>query len=67
MGFTSHIFRLLGLRGLRVQLRFGEEIVDRADRFVLSEAAQARVVEMYDGLGREVIDERVSEAELVEC
>jgi lyso-ornithine lipid O-acyltransferase len=51
MGFTSHIFGLLGLRGLRAQIRFGEEIVLRADRFVLSETAQARVAEMYEELG----------------
>ncbi len=53
MGFTSHIFRLLGLRGLRAQLRFGEEVVERADRFVLSETAQARVAEMYAELSSE--------------
>jgi 1-acyl-sn-glycerol-3-phosphate acyltransferase len=62
MGFTSHIFGLLGLRGLKVQIRFGEEVVERADRFVLSETAQARVVEMYDGLGE---GELVGEVELV--
>lgn len=51
MGFTSHIFRLLGLRGLRAEMRFGEEISERADRFVLSETAQAVVAEMYEELG----------------
>ena len=51
MGFAPHIFRLLGLRGLRAQIRFGEEIVERVDRFVLSETAQARVAEMYEELG----------------
>ena len=62
MGFASHIFRLLGLRGLRAQVRFGGEIVERADRFVLSETAQVRVAEMYDDL-RE--GELVSEEEFV--
>jgi 1-acyl-sn-glycerol-3-phosphate acyltransferase len=62
MGFASHIFRFLGLRGLRAQVRFGEEIVERADRFVLSETARARVAGMYDGL-RE--GESVGEEELV--
>jgi 1-acyl-sn-glycerol-3-phosphate acyltransferase len=50
MGFTSHMFRLLGLRGLKAQIRFGEEVVERTDRFVLSETAQARIAEMYEGL-----------------
>ena len=62
MGFTSHLFGLLGLRGLRAQIRFGEEVVERADRFVLSETAQARVAEMYHGLGE---GEVVGEEELV--
>jgi lyso-ornithine lipid O-acyltransferase len=51
MGFTSHMFWLLGLRGLEAQIRFGDEILQRQDRFVLSETAQARVAEMYEDLG----------------
>jgi 1-acyl-sn-glycerol-3-phosphate acyltransferase len=51
MGFTSHLFRLLGLRGLSARVRFGDEVLERADRFVLSETAQARVAEMYAELG----------------
>jgi 1-acyl-sn-glycerol-3-phosphate acyltransferase len=51
MGFTPHIFGLLGLRGLKAQMRFGEEVVERSDRFVLSETAQARVAQMYEELG----------------
>lgn len=62
MGFTSHMFRFLGLRGLKAKVRFGDEVLERADRFVLSETAQARVAEMYDDL-REV--ELVGEEELV--
>jgi lyso-ornithine lipid O-acyltransferase len=62
MGFVSHIFRLLGLKGLSVKVRFGDEVLERADRFVLSESAQERVVEMYQGVG-EV--ERISEGDLV--
>jgi 1-acyl-sn-glycerol-3-phosphate acyltransferase len=50
MGFASHVFAFLGLRGLRAQIRFGDEVVQRADRFVLSETAQARVAEMYEEL-----------------
>jgi lyso-ornithine lipid O-acyltransferase len=53
MEFGSHIFRFLGLRGLQAQIRFGEEVVERTDRFVLSETAQAAVAEMYEELGGE--------------
>jgi hypothetical protein len=51
MGFASHLFRLLGLRGLSAQIRFGEEVGERVDRFVLSEMAQARVATMFEELG----------------
>jgi lyso-ornithine lipid O-acyltransferase len=65
MKFTPHMFRFLGLRGLRAKIRFGEEIVQRADRFVLSETAQATVAEMYEdlmpGTGASVVWERDSE------
>lgn len=54
MEFVSHMFRFLGLRGLRAQIRFGEEIVERADRFVLSETAHGVVAAMYEELGGEV-------------
>jgi 1-acyl-sn-glycerol-3-phosphate acyltransferase len=62
MGFASHLFRVLGLRGLSAKVRFGDEVLDRADRFVLSEKAQVRVAEMYAGLRER---ELVGEAELV--
>jgi lyso-ornithine lipid O-acyltransferase len=69
MKFAAHMFRFLGLRGLRAKIRFGEEIVARADRFVLSETAQATVAEMYEELrpGAEpsVVWER--DSELVEA
>jgi 1-acyl-sn-glycerol-3-phosphate acyltransferase len=54
MEFVSHLFRFLGLRGLRARIRFGEEVVERADRFVLSETAHASVAEMYAESGGEV-------------
>lgn len=54
MKFTPHMFRFLGLRGLRAKIRFGEEITRRTDRFVLSETAQGVVAEMYEDLGLEV-------------
>ena len=50
MGFTSHMFWLLGLRGLEAQIRFGDEILEGQDRFVLSETAHARVAQMYEEL-----------------
>jgi 1-acyl-sn-glycerol-3-phosphate acyltransferase len=65
MGFTSHMFWLLGLRGLTAQVRFGEVVERREDRFVLSETAQARVAEMYEGRGEAV--ERRCEAEVREA
>jgi 1-acyl-sn-glycerol-3-phosphate acyltransferase len=51
MPFVSHLFSVLGLRGLSVAMRFGDEVQDRRDRFVLSESARARVALMYAGLG----------------
>jgi lyso-ornithine lipid O-acyltransferase len=69
MGFVSHVFRVLGLRGLSVHVRFGDEVLERADRFVLSETAQARVATMYRELGgvkpNAVIEEH--DEELVEA
>jgi 1-acyl-sn-glycerol-3-phosphate acyltransferase len=51
MGFVSHIVRLLGLKGLSVKVRFGEEVLEREDRFVLSETARERVAVMYAEIG----------------
>ena len=65
MTFGRHMFRLLGLKGLRVQIRFGDEVTERADRFVLSETAREMVGEMYDGL-RGAASDRACEGELVE-
>jgi len=66
MTFGPHMFRFLGLKGLRAQIRFGGEVFERADRFVMSESAQAGVAELYEGLrGVEAVD-RVCERGLVE-
>jgi 1-acyl-sn-glycerol-3-phosphate acyltransferase len=62
MEFASHMFGLLGLRGVKAKVRFGDEVLQRADRFVLSETAQAQVAEMYDDL-REV--ELVAQDQLI--
>jgi lyso-ornithine lipid O-acyltransferase len=69
MTFGPHLFRLLGLRGVRAQIRFGDEVLQRSDRFVLSETAQAKVAAMYQGLETEaaVRSEAVSESEFVEA
>ena len=48
--FGPHIFGCLGLAGLSAQIRFGEEIQARADRFLLSETACADVSQLYEGL-----------------
>ena len=47
MEFAPHLFRLLRLRGIAAEIRFGDEVLERADRFVLSQTAQATVAEMY--------------------
>jgi 1-acyl-sn-glycerol-3-phosphate acyltransferase len=47
--FTPHLFRFLGLRGVRAAVRFGD-VVEGADRFALAENARAAVSEMYLGL-----------------
>jgi lyso-ornithine lipid O-acyltransferase len=67
MEFASHLFRLFGLRGLRAKMRFGEEIVERADRFALSETAQSVVAEMYENLGLEASVGWAHGSELVEA
>jgi lyso-ornithine lipid O-acyltransferase len=41
-----HLFRLLGLRGVKAIVQFGDEVRSRADRFVLSESARAAVAKM---------------------
>jgi lyso-ornithine lipid O-acyltransferase len=61
MGFASHVFRVLGLRGLSVHVRFGDEVPERADRFVLSETAQARVATMYREIGGAEPNELIEE------
>ena len=45
--FLPHLVRFLGLRGVRTEIRFGDEVKERVDRFVLSETARARVMELY--------------------
>jgi lyso-ornithine lipid O-acyltransferase len=48
---APHLWRLLGMRGVRAEICFGGEVVERWDRFVLSERARGMVAEMYSGSG----------------
>lgn len=64
---APHLFRLLGMRGVKAEVRFGGEVKERDDRFVLSETARARVMELAS-IGESVaIVQTVREAELVEA
>jgi 1-acyl-sn-glycerol-3-phosphate acyltransferase len=64
---APHVFRLLGLRGVKAEVRFGGEVTARADRFVLSETARARVIEMVAGSGEPVeLVETAGQAAFVE-
>jgi 1-acyl-sn-glycerol-3-phosphate acyltransferase len=47
--FVPHLFRFLGLRGLRASVRFGP-VVQGSDRFALSENARSKVSALYAGL-----------------
>jgi lyso-ornithine lipid O-acyltransferase len=68
MDFVPHLFRFLGLRGVRAEIRFGDEVGERVDRFVLSETARVRVMELYGASAEwsEAVDVARSEVELVE-
>jgi 1-acyl-sn-glycerol-3-phosphate acyltransferase len=69
MGFTSHMFWLLGLRGLEAQIRFGDEVLERQDRFVLSEATHAKVKAMHNepGDARGAVVEPHRDVEIMEA
>ena len=65
---APHLFRLLGLNGVRAQVRLGGEVTERADRFVLSETARARVMELVGGSGEAAgLVETAREAVFVEA
>lgn len=68
MELMPHLLRFVGLRTVRVEVRFGEEVLARRDRFELSETARARVVELYESPGGGVrAVESGYEAELAEA
>ena len=50
MEFGPHLFRCLGLRGLRAHVRFGADEIEGEDRFALAINARERVLDLYAGL-----------------
>ena len=48
--FGPHLFRCLGLKGVKARIAFEDGTVGGADRFELSERARERVVRAYEGL-----------------
>jgi lyso-ornithine lipid O-acyltransferase len=67
MFLGPHLFRLLGLQGVRAMIRFGDEVAERGDRFVLSEGAQGVVAGMYEELAFEAVGVEQGAGELVEA
>lgn len=66
---APHLFCLVGLKAIRATVRFGDEVTERTDRFVLSEQARSQIQVMYAELlsqaGSAVVE--AQEAELVEA
>jgi len=52
MTFGPHLFRCLGVRGLRAHIGFGEEELQGDDRFSLALEACENVSRVYEGLAR---------------
>jgi lyso-ornithine lipid O-acyltransferase len=48
--FGPHLFSFLGLRGVKVKVRFGSETVQGEDRFALARNSREMMIEMYDEL-----------------
>lgn len=46
--FAPHLFKALGLRGLKVKVRFGAETIAGDDRFALALNARNRVCDLYE-------------------
>ena len=49
--FGPHLLGLLGLRGLKAKIRWGDEVVPGEDRFQLARNSRSMTVELYNGLG----------------
>jgi 1-acyl-sn-glycerol-3-phosphate acyltransferase len=50
--FGPHLFNFLKLRGVKVRIKFGAQVVQGDDRFALARNSHEMMVEMYEGLGR---------------
>jgi 1-acyl-sn-glycerol-3-phosphate acyltransferase len=46
--FGPHLFKALGLRGVRVRVRFGADVVAGEDRFALARNARDGVCDLYE-------------------
>jgi len=46
--FGPHLFKALGLKGVRVKVRFGADVVGGEDRFALARNARDRVCDLYE-------------------
>lgn len=66
---APHLARLAALRTVRATVRFGGEVQQRKDRFILSATARECIAEMYDELSLSVTGSvpRVHESELVQA
>ena len=66
---APHLFRLAGMRGVRAEIRFGETVSERRDRFELSVCARDQVQRMVEELngGSVRTVSCAHEAELVEA
>lgn len=64
-----HLVRLAGMRRVRAQVCFGDEVRDRENRFVLSEQAREQITEMVSELSpaAAVVVDGAQEVELVEA
>ena len=56
MEFAPHLFKFLGLDGVRAEIAFGDEVEAREDRFILAESAWVGVAELYGALGVEATE-----------
>ena len=63
MDLAPHLFNFLGLRGVRVAMRFGDEDVCGEDRFALAAGAREEIAEAYVAMCAGLAWQQVSAAE----
>jgi lyso-ornithine lipid O-acyltransferase len=63
---VPHLFRLAAMRGVHAQLRFGEAVADRRDRFELAESAREHVMQILAELDGRALS-TANESELTEA